>query len=320
MSLDNLLESTPDIPLTLQRSMLGDVSKGLAYLHNRSSPIIHRDLSAKNILLNSAMAAKISDLGNSRIVDLQPGQLARTLSRLPGTLVYMSPEALYCLPGYEADKSHYGTKIDIFSFGHLSLFTITQVGISAKNLDIHVFNLVLPIQEFPQDLLPPNYPDPNVRGRLVALTEVECRGKYIHRQLGERHPIVQLVEQCLDNDPEYRPSSEDVLQQLEGMRSQIRDPYQVLTKVEMMKLLEQKDREIQSQLQQGLVSVLQQVEYVIFTLVSTSLSVGKSGNGDIEITTAASAGKHLKVNEFMARNGRTQNSIFRARSVYYVHL
>ena len=71
--------------------------------------------------------------------------------------------------------------------------------------------------------------------------------------------MVQLVKECLDNDPEYRPSSEDVLQRLEGMRSQIQDPYQDLTKVEMMKLLEQKDRENQSQLQQAQVNVQQQM-------------------------------------------------------------
>ena len=66
------------------------------------------------------MVAKISDLGNSRIVDLQPGQLAKTLSRIPGTLVYMPPEAFDNL-------SKYGPRLDIFSFGHLALFTITQV-------------------------------------------------------------------------------------------------------------------------------------------------------------------------------------------------
>ena len=104
------------------------------------------------------------------------------------------------------------------------------------------------MQVFPGDLLPHNYPDPENRRRLIGRSELERRGDYIdqlHQQLGERHPMVQLVEQCLDNDPDYRPSSEDVLQRLEGMRSQIRDPYQGLTRVEMVKLLEQKDVEIQ---------------------------------------------------------------------------
>ena len=85
-----------------------------------SPPPFLRDLSAKNVLLNSSMVAKISDLGNSRIVDLQPGQLVKTLSRVPGTLVYMPPEAF-------DNSSKYGPRLDIFSFGHLALFTITQV-------------------------------------------------------------------------------------------------------------------------------------------------------------------------------------------------
>ncbi len=120
-SLDDLLENTPNIPLGLKKSILADVARGLIYLHSRKpSPVIHRDLSAKNILLNSALVAKVSDLGNSRIVDLQPGQLARTLSRAPGTGVYMPPEAL-------DETTRHGPSLDIFSFGHLSLFTLTQV-------------------------------------------------------------------------------------------------------------------------------------------------------------------------------------------------
>ena len=119
-SLDDLLENTPDIPLAIKRSILADVAKGLAYLHNRNPPIIHRDLSAKNVLLNSAMVAKISDLGNSRIVTIDPLQLAKSLTRVPGTIVYMPPEAF-------EKTSPYGPKLDVFSFGHLALFTLTQV-------------------------------------------------------------------------------------------------------------------------------------------------------------------------------------------------
>ena len=119
-SLDDLLEHIPNLPLSLKRSVLEDVASGLLYLHNRPSPVIHRDLTSKNVLLTSSLVAKITDMGNSRIVDLRGGQVARTLSKLPGTLVYMPPEA-------RDDVHRYGPSLDIFSFGHLALYTLTQV-------------------------------------------------------------------------------------------------------------------------------------------------------------------------------------------------
>ena len=116
-SLDDLLEHIPNLPLSLKRSVLEDVASGLLYLHNnRPSPVMHRDLTSKNVLLTSSLAAKITDLGNSRIVDMKGGQL----SKLPGTLVYMPPEAW-------DDAHRYGPSLDIFSFGHLALYTLTQV-------------------------------------------------------------------------------------------------------------------------------------------------------------------------------------------------
>ena len=119
-SLDDLLETVPHIPLALKRSILEDVTRGLLYLHKHNPQIIHRDLTAKNVLLTSSLVGKITDLGNSRIVDIQPGQLAQTLSRNPGTLVYMPPEAM-------SAASRYGPSLDIFSFGHLGLFVGLQV-------------------------------------------------------------------------------------------------------------------------------------------------------------------------------------------------
>ena len=94
--------------------------EGWVYLHTRNPPVVHRDLSARNVLLTSAMVAKISDLGNARIVNLLPGQLVRTLTSVPGTHVYMPPESF-------DEGSRYGPLLDIFSFGHLSLYTLTQV-------------------------------------------------------------------------------------------------------------------------------------------------------------------------------------------------
>ena len=120
MSVDDLLECAPNIPLPVKLSILTDTCSGLVYLHGMKSPIVHRDLTARNVLLTSSLSAKITDLGNSRILNFRPGQLAKTLSQNPGTTVYMPPEAL--------NESHrYGPSLDVFSFGHLSLYTLTQV-------------------------------------------------------------------------------------------------------------------------------------------------------------------------------------------------
>lgn len=111
-SLDDLLKTIPNIPLALKRSILDDVASGLHYLHSQCPQIIHRDLTAKNVLLTSFLAAKITDFGNSRIVNRQSEQLTETLSRFLGTFVYMDPEALETLSGYDPS-------LDVFSFGHL---------------------------------------------------------------------------------------------------------------------------------------------------------------------------------------------------------
>ena len=119
-SLDDLLESTPNIPLSVTQYILVCVARGLLHLHRES--VVHRDLTARNVLLTVSLRAKITDFGNSRIVNLEPDRLARTLTRFPGTLVYMPPEAL-------SDRGHsvYGPSLDVFSFGVLQLFVLTQV-------------------------------------------------------------------------------------------------------------------------------------------------------------------------------------------------
>ncbi len=120
MSVDDLLECAPNIPLQVKISILTDTGSGLVYLHSRRPPIIHRDLTARNILLTSSLTAKITDMGNSRMVTLKPAQLAQTLSKNPGTTVYMPPEAL-------SESHRYGPSLDVFSFGHLALYILTQV-------------------------------------------------------------------------------------------------------------------------------------------------------------------------------------------------
>lgn len=108
-------ERHANIPLSLKQSILEDIALGLNYLHDHNN-IIHGDLTATNVLLNSALVAKIADFGNSRF--LPEIYDSKKLSGKPGTALYMPPEAC---------TDNCTVKLDIFSFGHLALFTLIQV-------------------------------------------------------------------------------------------------------------------------------------------------------------------------------------------------
>lgn len=116
-SLDDLLEKEPNIPRTIKHSILENIACGLLYLHKMEPTIIHRDLTSRNVLLTASLVAKITDMGNSRIVN---PKLSKALTKVPGTFVYMAPEAL-------DSGDSYGPSLDVFSFGHLALYTIIQV-------------------------------------------------------------------------------------------------------------------------------------------------------------------------------------------------
>ena len=163
--------------LSLKRkvSILLDTASGLEYLHSRTPAIIHRDLTAKNVLLDSELRAKITDFGNSRILDLDPDSTPESLTSLPGTLDYMAPEAL---------GSKYGPSLDVFSFGHLSLFIITQTQVQP---------------------LPPTYTDDD--GIVHGRSEVKRREEIVKsakQMLSDIPSLVAVIKKCLHNKPELR--------------------------------------------------------------------------------------------------------------------
>ena len=106
----HLTSNAPAIPSAAFRiSVSLDVAKALNYLHlMQPHPIIHRDISSANVLLeplpDQKWRAKVTDYGS---VNLQ-NQLQ---TENPGNPVYSAPEARI--------PSRQSTKMDIFSYGVL---------------------------------------------------------------------------------------------------------------------------------------------------------------------------------------------------------
>eukprot|EP00249_Psilotum_nudum_P023813 c28991_g1_i1 orf=309-3122(-) len=81
-----------------------DVAKGMNYLHQRSPPIVHRDLKSPNLLVDSTWVVKVCDFGLSRF------KANKFLSQsAAGTHEWMAPEVLRDEPSNE--------KCDVYSFG-----------------------------------------------------------------------------------------------------------------------------------------------------------------------------------------------------------
>ena len=187
-SLTSVVRKYPNIPMSVKLSMLVDVSRGLWYLHSHNPPVVHRDLSPNNVLLNSQFVAKISDLGVAKAITPDS---TNTKTCAPGTVDFMSPEALLPSPKY-------GPSLDVFSYGGLIL---------------HVVN-----QEWPTPL---HYvlTDPET-GRKVALSETERRQEHMKKMIGEAVPadLRILVEQCLHDNPDMRPQITNVSERMSRMK------------------------------------------------------------------------------------------------------
>ena len=98
---------------SLKLSIFQDVAAALNYLHQHQEPIIHRDVSSSNVLLDplpqNLWRAKLSDFGSANLArySATPGE---------GATVYAAPEAA---------KGHQTPKMDVFSFGILMCEIVT---------------------------------------------------------------------------------------------------------------------------------------------------------------------------------------------------
>lgn len=176
LSLEMLLNHVKDVELDVKLHILCEVAKGLVFLHSNTPPLVHRDLTSNNVLLSEdAATVKIADYRNVSIVDPEK---VKILLRNQVVLSYMPPEATTAHP-------EFGPPLDIFSFGHLSLYTL--------------------LKKFPGNLLPKFCP--GMSSKLHVRTELERRQKYfdILEDIVDAHsPITEVVRRCLEDMPQMR--------------------------------------------------------------------------------------------------------------------
>ena len=190
MDLEALLTQPTSITAPIKVKVLFDVAKGLVYLHSLSPPIIHSDLTTKSVLLTNTLVAKIGGFRNSQI-----RSDSALLTRFPGTLLYMPPEAM-------ANSPQYNEKLDVFSYGHLALCTA--------------------LQESPRELQDVSH-DPKNPNKRRMRTEVQRRYQYIDRltkKFGSHHTLTTLVTDCLHNDPPIRPSAIQVFKKIQKLHKE----------------------------------------------------------------------------------------------------
>ncbi|XP_030941717.1 MDIS1-interacting receptor like kinase 2-like [Quercus lobata] len=180
-------------------NVIKGVANALAYMHHDcSTPIIHRDISSKNVLLDIEYEAHISDFGIARL--LKPD--SSNWTTLAGTYGYMAPELAYTM--------EINTKCDVYSFGVLTLEII---------MGKHPGDLILslsPSTTFTTHNMPLN----DLLDKRLSLPTNQVASDLLH--------IASIAIACLHTSAQSRPTMQQVSQEISTQKARLVKPLQMI--------------------------------------------------------------------------------------------
>ncbi|PRQ29701.1 putative protein kinase RLK-Pelle-WAK family [Rosa chinensis] len=179
----------------LRMKIAVETAGALAYLHSSiSTPIIHRDVKAANILLDDNYTAKVSDFGASRLV---PSGQTEIQTLVLGTYGYLDPEYL--------QSNQLTEKSDVYSFGVVLVELLTsKVAFSNDRCLASIF-----VSSMDEDCL-----KQILDGAIVNEGNIETAEN-----------VASIAKRCLRVKGEERPTMKEVAMELEGMTIMAKHPW-----------------------------------------------------------------------------------------------
>ncbi|KAG2380526.1 MDIS1-interacting receptor like kinase [Vigna angularis] len=181
------------LPVDILVNIIKGMAEALSYMHHDCSPpIVHRDVTSSNILLNSQLEAFVSDFGTSRLLD--PDSSNQTL--VVGTYGYIAPEFAYTLSVTK--------ECDVYSFGVVALEAL--MGKHPRELISSLVNLTIP-NMLVKDLLDSRLPLPR------------------RKDAQDINLVITVALACLCSKPNMRPSMQLVVQKLSSFKVSLFLPF-----------------------------------------------------------------------------------------------
>ncbi|VVA94792.1 unnamed protein product [Arabis nemorensis] len=166
------------------------VARGLVYLHEEASVrIVHRDVKASNILLDSKLVPKVSDFGLAKLYDDKKTHISTGVA---GTIGYLAPE--YAMRGHLTEKT------DVYAFGVVALELVS----GRPNSDTHLEDEQMYLLEWAWNL--------HEKNRVVELIDNDL-SKF---NMEEVKRVIGIALLCTQSSHTLRPPMSRVVAMLSG--------------------------------------------------------------------------------------------------------